>query len=319
MRILAWHVHAAWMTSFVQGSHEYLVPVLPDRGADGRGRAQTYPWPDTVREVTPDELRTTEFDVVVLQRPAELELFRRWTGRGLGDRGVPAVYVEHNTPRGDVTEWQHPLGKRCDIPIVHVTEFNRTMWDNGSAPAVVIEHGVPDYGYRYTGELDSLVVAVNEPVRRWWVAGTDLVSRIAQQVPVSVYGMGTNELAGRITNGLAGVDDLPQSVLHERMATHFAYLHPYRWTSLGLSLIEAMTLGLPVLALAATAVPEAVPPQAGLVSSDPDHLGATALRWLADPAEARERGQAARLHALRHFGLARFLDDWDRLLKEVSR
>jgi glycosyltransferase involved in cell wall biosynthesis len=103
------------------------------------------------------------------------------------------------------------------------------------------------------------------------------------------------------------------------MATHFAYLHPYRWTSLGLSLIEAMTLGLPVLVLAATAAPEAVPAEAGLVSSNADEMAATAKRWLADPDEARERGRAAREHALRDFGLSRFLDDWDRLLKEVSR
>lgn len=319
MRILAWHVHAAWMTSFVQGSHEYFVPVLPDRGPDGRGRARTYPWPDTVREITPQDLRTAEFDVVVLQRPSELELFERWTGRTPGARGVPAVYVEHNTPRGDVADWQHPLGTRSDIPVVHVTRFNETMWDNGSAPTVVIDHGVPDYGYRYTGQLDSLAVSVNEPVRRWRVAGTDLVARMAQQVPVSVYGMGTDRLAGRITSGLVGVDDLSQAQLHDRMATHFAYLHPYRWTSLGLSLIEAMTLGLPVLVVAATAAPEAVPPQAGVVSSDIDLLAATALRWLADGDEARERGISARAHALRYFGLPRFIDDWDRLLKEVCR
>jgi hypothetical protein len=319
MRILAWHVHAAWMTSFVQGPHEYYVPVLPDRGPDGRGRAQTYHWPDSVREVTPEDVRTTDFDVVLLQRPNEVDLFERWSGRSVGEHGVAAVYVEHNTPRGDVNDWIHPLSKRSDIPVVHVTEFNRAMWDNGVAPAMVVEHGVPDYGYRYTGDLDSLVVSVNEPVRRWRVAGTDLVARIAEQVPVSVYGMKTDELTAKIRCGLAGVDDLSQDELHDRMAQHFAYLHPYRWTSLGLSLIEAMTLGLPVLVLAATAAPESVPADAGLVSSDVELLGSTALRWLADPDEAREIGLRARAHALERFGLDRFLDDWERLLKEVAR
>jgi len=319
MRILAWHVHAAWMTSFVQGPHEYYVPVVPDRGPDGRGRAQTYEWPDTVLELAPADVWNTEFDVVVLQRPDELDLFQRWAGRSLGRLGVPAVYVEHNTPRGDVAEWQHPLATRSDIPIVHVTEFNRTMWDNGIAPALVVEHGVPDYGHRYRGGLDSLVVSVNEPVRRWRVAGTDLVAKIAEQVPVSVYGMATDRLADHIPTGLAGVDDLSQAELHERMADHFAYLHPYRWTSLGLSLIEAMTLGLPVLAIGATAAYEAVPPGAGLVSANPDRLAERALRWRADPAEARATGAAGRAHAVQCFGLARFLDDWDRLLKEVCR
>jgi hypothetical protein len=44
----------------------------------------------------------------------------------------------------------------------------------------------------------------------------------------------------------------------------------------------------------------------------------TAKRWLGDPAEARERGAAARRHALAHYGLGRFLADWDQLLREVT-
>jgi glycosyltransferase involved in cell wall biosynthesis len=307
------------MTSFVQGNHDYFVPVLPDRGPDGRGRAQTYPWPDSVREVTPEELPGTELDVAVLQRPHELALFQTWTGRALGRYGVPAVYVEHNTPRGDVDDWQHPLAARNDIPIVHVTEFNRMMWDNGRAPALMIEHGVPDYGYRYTGRIESLAVSVNEPVRRWRVAGMDLVRSIAEHVPVSVYGMGADGLRARFRDGLAATDDLSQAGLHDRMGEHLAYLHPYRWTSLGLSLVEAMTLGCPVLVNATTAAPESVPPEAGVVSSDPAALARTALRWRADRDEARQAGLAAREHALRRFGLMRFLDDWDHVLKEVCR
>ena len=52
MRILLWHVHGSWTTSFVQGAHEYLLPVVPDRGPDGRGRAQTWDWPASAIEVT---------------------------------------------------------------------------------------------------------------------------------------------------------------------------------------------------------------------------------------------------------------------------
>ena len=49
MRVLLWHVHGSWTTAFVQGAHEYFLPVLPDRGADGLGRARTWRWPDPVR------------------------------------------------------------------------------------------------------------------------------------------------------------------------------------------------------------------------------------------------------------------------------
>lgn len=323
MRILVWHVHGSWMTSFVSGPHTYLVPVLPDRGPDGRGRARTYPWPDRVVEVTPDQLAdpgvAAGIDAVVLQRTGEIELTRRWTGRRPGP-DLPAVFVEHNTPRGDVATWRHPLADTDRIPIVHVTWFNAAMWDCGRAPTLVIEHGVPDPGRRWTGERASLGVVVNEPVRRWRVAGMDLAARVAEHVPIEVYGIGVTGLDRHVPHGLAGLhEDLPQAALHSALATHRAYLHPYRWTSLGLALIEAMLLGMPVLVVAATAAPESVPEQAGLVTSDPDRLAAHARRLLADPDLARATGDAARRHALARFGLARFLADWDAVLKEVPR
>ena len=45
MRVFFWHVHGSWTTALVQGEHEYLLPVLPGRGRDGRGRARTWEWP----------------------------------------------------------------------------------------------------------------------------------------------------------------------------------------------------------------------------------------------------------------------------------
>jgi hypothetical protein len=299
-----------------------LVPVLPDHCTDGLGRATTYAWPSRVREVTPEEIGDTAvgggFDVVVLQRPHEAQLFTAWTSLVAG-RDVPAVYVEHNTPRGDVTGWRHHLADQGDIPIVHVTPFNAAMWDNGDAPVRVVQHGIPDPGHLYSGHLETLAFACNEPVRRTRVAGTDLAARVARSVPVHVYGMKTDGVEQIISRGLAGAEELPQADLHKRMAEHRAYLHPYRWTSLGLALLEAMTLGMPVLVLAATAAPEAVPVGAGLVTADVDELAAAARALVADPALARAQGEVARAHALERFGLARFLSDWDRLLEEVAR
>ena len=78
MRILLWHVHGSWATAFVQGAHEYVVPVTPDRGPDGLGRARTWDWPRTVRELIPQQLGAEPFDAVVLQRPAELALAEQY-------------------------------------------------------------------------------------------------------------------------------------------------------------------------------------------------------------------------------------------------
>ena len=97
------------------------------------------------------------------------------------------------------------------------------------------------------------------------------------------------------------------------------YLHPFRWTSLGLSLIEAMHLGMPVVALAATEAVEAVPAGAGVLSTRRDRLRDGLRALLEDPALAAEMGKRAREAALARYGLHRFLADWDRLLAEVVR
>ena len=54
MKVLLWHVHGSWTTAFVQGGHEYLIPVVEGRGPDGLGRARTWDWPANAREVTPE-------------------------------------------------------------------------------------------------------------------------------------------------------------------------------------------------------------------------------------------------------------------------
>jgi Glycosyl transferases group 1 len=309
VRILLWHVHGAWTTAFVHGAHEYVVPVLPDRGPDGRGRAQTYAWPEAVREATPEELAGLDVDAVILQRPHEEGLATRWLGRRPG-RDVPALYVEHNAPQGRIADMRHPAAGREDLHIVHVTHFNALFWDTAGTPTHVVEHGVVDPGPRYAGELPRAAVVVNEARRRGRVTGTDLIAELAGDVPWDLFGMDAA--------ALGGIEDLPQDRLHDEMARRRAYLHPIRWTSLGLSLLEAMHLGMPVVALATTEVADAVPPAAGAVSNRPDVLRAALRALVDDPERAREAGRAARAAALARYGLARFQTDWDALLAEVA-
>ncbi|HEV3401901.1 MAG TPA: glycosyltransferase [Acidimicrobiales bacterium] len=311
MNVLIWHVHGSWTTAFVQGPHRYLVPVTPDRGPDGLGRARTWDWPESVVEVTPQEAAEAEVDVVVVQRPHELGgLAAEWLGGRQPGRDVPAVYLEHSSPEGAINDMRHPAADRPDVTVVHVTHFNALFWDTGTTPTRVIEHGIVDPGHRYTGELPRAAVVLNEALRRGRVTGTDLLRRFGAVVPVDLFGMGAQTLGG--------IEDLPQHRLHEEMARRRVYLHTARWTSLGLSLLEAMHLGMPVVALATTEVPEAVPPEAGVVTNRLDVADAALRRLVADPELAAVMGKAAREAALARYGLARFLADWDALLAEVS-
>ena len=96
------------------------------------------------------------------------------------------------------------------------------------------------------------------------------------------------------------------------------YLHPFRWTSLGLALLEAMHLGMPVVVLATTEAIRAVPPEAGAISTNVDELVRAARVLIEDPQEARRRGDVAREVALDRYGLPAFLAAWDVLLGDVT-
>lgn len=318
MRILVWHVHGGWMNSFVRGDHEYLLPTLPGGGPWGLGRGGRH-WPGNVVECAPQDLYEQDLDAVVLQRPEEIEECTRLTGRVPG-RDLPAVYLEHNTPKGPVPGVVHPLGNQTAIPIVHVTHFNRLFWDNGRAPTAVVEHGIVDPGERYTGERPSQAVVINEPVRRGRVTGTDLLAGFAQAGPLEVFGMGTaglHDVPGLGQERVSVPGDLPPEELHERMARCRLYLHPFRWTSLGLALLEAMHLGMPVVVLDATEASRAVPAEAGAISTDVASLESAVRMLLSDPGEACRRGHIARQVVLARYGLQRFLDDWDSVLADV--
>ncbi|SCE69909.1 Glycosyl transferases group 1 [Micromonospora coriariae] len=318
MNILLWHVHGSWTTSFVHGGHRYLIPTTPDRGPYGLGRARTYPWPDSAVEVAPADLLGAGVDLVILQRPEEVDLAEEWLGRRPG-RDVPAIYVEHNTPKGDVPNTRHPMADRDDLLIAHVTGFNQIFWDTGASRTTVVDHGIVAPAVSYTGELDRLAVVINEPVRRGRVTGTDLLPRFAEIAPLDVFGMGVAGLADHLglpADRLTSHDDVPQNRMHAELARRRAYLHLCRWTSLGLSLIEAMAIGMPVVALATTEAVTAVPPAAGALATRMDTLLDAARRFIAEPAAARQAGAAARTAARDRYGLDRFLADWDRLLEE---
>ena len=325
MRILVWHVHGGWMEAFVRGQHEYLLPKSADGGAWGLGRGGRE-WPAAAVEVDLETLDPGSVDAVVLQRPEEIAAVTRSLGRRPGV-DLPAVYLEHNTPKGDVPFTLHPLADQSTIPVVHVTHFNQLFWDTGTAITKVIEHGIPDPGPLYTGEREEMGVVVNEPVRRGRVTGTDLLPGFAAVGPLRVFGMGTEALPealnlkglGLSEERLRIAGDVPAPKLHQELARCRLYLHPLRWTSLGLALLEAMHLGMPVLALATTEASRAIPHGAGLVSNDVEDLQRFARRLLDDPDDAYAMGMIAREAALQRYGLNKFLRAWDELLAELPK
>jgi glycosyltransferase involved in cell wall biosynthesis len=318
VRILMWDVHGGYTDSLLAGTHDFLFLPPEPSGRGGLARYGDTP-PGNAYEVTADELRDDPPDLVVLQRLEEIELCTEHVGRRPG-RDLPTIFLEHNTPKTEVPSTRHPLADEPSLLVVQVTYFNQLFWDCGSTRTRVIEHGVADPGLRYTGRLPRLAFVVNEPVRRWRVTGTDLLDHFAD-FDVDAFGIDADLLPEALRPAHERVSyagNLKPNQLYDAMAERRVYLHLNRWTSLGLSLIQAMLLGMPVVVLDTTEASRAVLATAGARSGDITELVTATRALLGDPEEAQRRGLIARRTALDRYGLPRFLHDWDLAFKEAA-
>ena len=304
LRILTWHVHGNYLYYLTHTPHDWYLPVGFNRPGYS-GRAPGFPWPDRVRDVPVERLKDTEFDAILFQsKTAYLEdQYELLTNE---QRRLPRVYLEHDPP-DDPTDSRHIVDDPS-MQLVHVTHFNRLMWDNGRTPATVIEHGVPDEdGIRYSGDLPRGLVVINDLPRRGRRAGADVVERIRRVIPLDIIGL-NSAAAG-------GLGEISHDALPRFMSRYRFFFHPVRYTSFGLAVCEAMMIGLPIVALPVTEMPTVLRDGvSGVLEFDEDRLTQRMAVLLADPTEARRLGEEARAVARSRFNLERFTADWDRTI-----
>jgi hypothetical protein len=314
LRILTWHVHGSYLWYLSHIRHELYLPVAPERPHGYGGRAGVWAWPPTVHEVPLAHLGELDVDVVLHQSHAT------WIDRhrllSPAQLAVPQVVLEHDPPREVPTDTRHPVDDP-DALVVHVTHFNRLMWEGGSTPTAVIEHGVavpPEARYEGAASKERGIVVINGLRSRGRRLGADVFTAVRDDAGVPL------DLVGMDSAPLGGLGEVPPPELPRFLGQYRFYFHPVRYTSLGLSLCEAMMVGLPVVGLATTELPSIVTDGVdGFVSNDVDRLVDVMRTLLDDPDLAARVGAAGRDTARRRFSLSRFTADWDSLLSSVAR
>ncbi|MFX1767397.1 glycosyltransferase family 4 protein [Paraburkholderia sp. A1RI-2L] len=310
LRVLTWHVHGNYLYYLTQAPHEFHVVTKPGRPPGYAGRSGVLPWGNNVHEVSAEDLASREFDVIVYQQRSHWET-DRLNLLSEAQRRLPQVYIEHDPPQ------EAPFAQRhwVDDPnalLVHVTAFNQLMWDSGATPARVIEHGVlvPEHA-RYTGGTPRGIVVVNHLRERGRRLGADIFDTVRREVPL--------DLAGMDARSLGGLGEIANPELPGFMARYRFFFNPIRWTSLGLAIVEAMTVGLPIVGLATTELASVIRDgENGFVDTRTARLVQCMRTLIDDPALARQLGDAARRTARERFGIARFARDWDLALREVA-
>jgi len=309
LRILTWHVHGSYLHTLTQSPHEFYLPVKPGKPEGYGGRLPGFAWGDNVHDVPAAAVRELELDCVLFQSQRNY-LQDQYEILSPAQRQLPRLYLEHDPPREHPTDTRHVVNDPA-VLLVHVTAFNDLMWDSGDTPTRVIEHGViPTDGIHYTGELPKGIVVVNGLRSRERRLGLDIFEQVRQQVPLDLVGMDSQ--------ALGGLGEVPHSDLPALLSRYRFFFHPVRYTSLGLAVCEAMSLGLPIVGLATTELPTVVENGvSGYVHTELQVLLQQMQDLIANPALAQRLSLGAKQQAERRFNLNRFIRDWNAVFAEV--
>ena len=314
LKVLTWHTHGAYLYYLTQAPHDFHVLSKPGRPPGYGGRWGHLPWGPNVHDLPVEEAARQSFDCIVFQDDAQF-LEDQYELLTPAQRRLPKIYLEHDPPRERPVDERHIVRER-DVLLVHCTHFNRLMWDSGDAPTRVIDHGVVDPALRdprarYSGELERGIVVINNIATRGRRLGFDVFEKARREVPLELVGMGA-EAAGGIGEVLHG--ELPAFAARYRF-----FFNPIRYTSMGLGVIEAMMVGLPIVALATTEMVTVIRDgENGFIDTDAGKLVERMKLLLNDRQLAAHLGRAARRIALSRFNIERFVADWNDAFAQVT-
>jgi glycosyltransferase involved in cell wall biosynthesis len=310
LKILTWHTHGSYLFYLTHAPHQFYVLSKPGRPSGYAGRSGQMRWGDNVHDMPVAQARHEQFDCIIFQDDAQFDK-DQYEFLTAAQRALPRIYVEHDPPRAQPTDTPHPVDDP-NVLLVHVTHFNQLMWDSGRTPSRVIEHGVvvPD-GIDYRGDLDRGLVIINHLARRGRRLGADIFTQARNQVPLDLVGMAADELGG--------LGEIAHAAL-PAFTAHYRFLfNPIRYTSMGLAVIEAMMVGVPIVALATTEMATAIDnAESGYIDTNLSVLVSHMQELIRNSALARQLGATARRRARERFAIGRFCTDWNSALAEVT-
>ena len=309
LKILTWHTHGSYLLYLTQAPHEFYVLSKPGRPPGYGGVAGHQPWGPNVHDLPVERAKSQPFDLILFQDDHQYLEDQHELLTSV-QRRLPKIYLEHDTPWHDPVEQRHIVDDP-DVLVVHCTHFNQLMWNCGRSPTRVVEHGVIEPRAQYTGELARGLVIVNHLARRGRRLGADIFEQARREVPLDLVGMGAEELGG--------LGEVLHGQLPAFAASYRFLFNPIRYTSLGLAVIEAMMVGLPIVALATTEMATVIRDGVnGFSGTDPAALASRMQFLLQEPEEAGRLGREAQRYARERFGIGRFVRDWNRTFLEVT-
>src|SRR5699024_4738170 len=309
LRIFTWNIHGSYLYYLSKGLYEIYVPYNDKRTDRYIGRGETYPYGEDVMEVPAEEVKNINFDIILYQADENyfIDQYDLFSEEQLT---LPKIYIEHDPPWGHPTDTMHDVTEK-EINFVHVTHFNRLLWNSSLPDVRVVTHGVDLPPVDYKGTIKKGLVVINNLPSRGRMLGYDIFKKIREEVPLDLIGMGAEEY---------GIGEVLHHDLPEFMSQYSFFFHPIRYTSLGLSLCEAMMIGMPVVSLATTEAPLVIKNgYNGYVHNDLDYLIDKMKILLSIESVRCPISKNARNTAKELFDINRFVREWEEVFESKVR
>lgn len=315
LNIFTWNVHGTYMSTLAKTGHNFYIPIKDGRPYNYDGKTPGYEWPETVHEIKAEEIRDLKFDLIIFQTPQQV-LEEQNLVLSEDQRKLPKIYIVHSPFKKDprtVPDKKELLDNIREkiLPaittIVHITKYNLEQWTTifpeTKEKSIIIYHGIEIPDVTWTGEELKAIGAVNNLPERV-ECGPDIWQAIVAQVPATLYGVNSEKFGG--------LGPIENDKLKHELARHRVFFNSATASSVPMAMLEAMSVGTPVVTTATTDLPNIIQDgRNGFISNDTNYLVGKIKLLLENKDLALKIGQAGQQTIEEKFSIDRFVNEWN--------
>lgn len=253
LKIFTWNVHSGYLFNLIKTGHDFYVPIKPGRPYNYAGKNDEFKWPKNIHNLKLSEIKKKKFDILILQNPDAF--YEQSKVLSKSQQKLPKIYLQHTAWRKyrriKKAKWLHYL---TDIDIiVHITRFTRDQWirrlpSTRSKCRIVYHSTEIPKNIVWNGRIKKAITANNELQRI--ECGPEIWKAVSKKVPIDLYGTRSEEFGG--------LGFIKNTMLRKKFADYRAYFNSTTASPLPMAVLEAMSVGLPVVTTATTELPRVI-------------------------------------------------------------
>ena len=305
--IAALATHESYQEALARTGHNFYI-INPENGKK---------WEESYRKLPSNCVLINNFyelpydiDIVLSQeRNSQLSIINGFSNVSR----VPVINIDHTEPAGDRNGIENLKKINSDFN-VFITEHNKNTW--GSSNGAVINHGIDTNIFRgwTPNKKKRVVYIVNFLKERDYACGwkeweyiKNNVQRIDPEIDFIL--IGSNPGLSEPINDPATIANI--------LSNSSCYLNTSKYSPLPMSLLEAMSVGIPIVSTRYQQVAEVLNDENSLSSNDLNVLIKNIVDICNNNSNYIKIGSAARKTVCINYSIEKFVDAWNNLFDKA--